>query len=461
LAKELGKMLQVEQVLQGHYQLKQKLGQNAGRQTWLAEDLQTKPSEKVIVKLLAFGGDIQWDDLKLFEREAQILKHLKHPRIPQYRDYFSINDRVLWFGLVQEYIPGTSLKELLTTGKRFTEKEVREIAESLLNILSYLHESNPPVLHRDIKPSNVILGENKQIYLVDFGAVQDKAATEGATFTVVGTYGYAPLEQFGGRTVPASDLYALGATLIHLLTGVPPADLPQKDLRIHFSDRTNASIKFIQWIEKLTEPSLEKRFTKAEEALNSLKNNRNYSLPVKKAVQPQKNRIKLNHSPYGLSIQLPSRKLSFGEAISIVLIVILLFNLGLSSLLLIFHTVLFADTFSFGIHSMLLLLWFLLGYRFLLNKFGYQTITFKAQSFLIEKWLFHYCVEQKKGSIKDIQDVFQSVQISHNRSFQANGKEEEMVTIQTTDKRYSFGLGLSAMECLWLAQEIKDWLTSR
>ncbi|HEY9299687.1 MAG TPA: serine/threonine-protein kinase, partial [Phormidium sp.] len=72
-------MLQVQQVLQGRYQLKQKLGQNAGRQTWLAEDLQTKTSEKVIVKLLAFGGDILWDDLKLFEREAQILKHLKHP----------------------------------------------------------------------------------------------------------------------------------------------------------------------------------------------------------------------------------------------------------------------------------------------------------------------------------------------------------------------------------------------
>ncbi|MBE9225523.1 serine/threonine protein kinase [Phormidium sp. LEGE 05292] len=454
-------MLQVEQVLQGRYQLKEKLGHNAGRQTWLAEDLETKPSEKVIVKLLAFGGDIQWDDLKLFEREAQILKHLKHPQIPRYRDYFSLDERVLWFCLVQEYIPGASLKDLLKIGKRFTEKEVRLIAESLLNILSYLHELNPPVFHRDIKPSNVILGENKRIYLVDFGAVQDKAAAEGATFTVVGTYGYAPIEQFGGRTVPASDLYALGATLIHLLTGTSPADLPQKDLRIHFSDRTNANTKFIQWIEKLTEPSVEKRFAKAEEALKALKNNRAYSLPVKKVTQPQENRIKINRSRHSLFIKLPSKELSFGDGLVCVIVILLLAQFSFGSIVLIIQAMLTASVFSFSLHSLLLSLWLFLGYRFLINKFGYQIITFKAQSFLIEKWLFNHCAHQRKGYISDIQDVFQSVQISHHNSFQANGTEEEMVTIQTIDKRYSFGLGLSAIECLWLAQEIKDWLNSR
>lgn len=74
-------------------------------------------------------------------------------------------------------------------------------------------------MHRDIKPSNLIWGEDQHVYLVDFGAVQAQAAVTGVTFTVVGTSGYAPLEQFWGRAVAASDLYALGATLIHLLTG--------------------------------------------------------------------------------------------------------------------------------------------------------------------------------------------------------------------------------------------------
>jgi Serine/threonine protein kinase len=92
-----------------------------------------------------------------------------------------------------------------------------------------LHELSPPVLHRDIKPSNLILDDSEQIYLVDFGAVQAQASVTGVTFTVVGTSGYAPLEQFWGRgAVAASDLYALGATLIHLLTNTYPADLPQK-----------------------------------------------------------------------------------------------------------------------------------------------------------------------------------------------------------------------------------------
>lgn len=263
-------MLHFGQVLQGRYQLKQKLEQNAGRQTWLAADLQSLPNQLVIVKLLAFGSEVQWDEVKLFEREAQVLKQLNHPQIPKYRDYFCVDDRLLWFGLVQEYIPGSSLKELLNQGKRFTQQQVRQIAIEVLNILVYLHELNPPVLHRDIKPSNLIWGEHEQVYLVDFGAVQDKAAKEGATFTVVGTYGYAPMEQFGGRAVPASDLYALGATLIHLLTGVVPADLPQQNLQIQFADRVSSSPSMVGWLQQLSEPALERRFSSARLALVAL-----------------------------------------------------------------------------------------------------------------------------------------------------------------------------------------------
>jgi len=264
-------MLQAEQVLHERYQLKQKLGQNAGRQTWLAEDIRVSPTELVVVKLLAFGGEVQWDDLKLFEREAQILKQLHHPRIPKYRDYFHIDERSLWFGLVQEYIPGSSLKQQLTQGKRFTEEQIRKIAVDVLLILKFLHQLLPPVLHRDIKPSNLIWGEDEQVYLVDFGAVQDRSHQEGTTFTVVGTYGYAPMEQFGGRAIPASDLYALGATLIHLLTGTAPADLPSRNLQICFEERVSLSRGMVNWIKTLTEPAPEQRFQSAVEALSALK----------------------------------------------------------------------------------------------------------------------------------------------------------------------------------------------
>ncbi len=267
-------MLKTEQVLQGRYQLKQELGQNAGRQTWLAIDLKTQPTQFVIVKLLAFNPQMQWEELKLFEREAQVLKHLKHPQIPQNRDYFSIDkqtgDGLPWFGLVQDYIPGYSLQQLLDQGKLFTESQVREIATQALEILIYLHELSPPIFHRDIKPSNLILNKDRQIYLVDFGAVQERATAEGATFTVVGTSGYAPPEQLWGRAVAASDLYALGATLIHLLTGTAPADLPQDNLRIQFADRVSLDSGFADWLEQLTEPAPERRYSTARQALEAL-----------------------------------------------------------------------------------------------------------------------------------------------------------------------------------------------
>jgi len=267
-------MLQTEKVLQERYQLKQLLGHNAGRQTWLAEDKTTQPRQSVIVKLLAFNPQMHWDELKLFEREAQVLKNINHPRIPKYHDYFSVDkemgDGLPWFGLVQEYIPGESLQQLLEQGKTFSETQVRQIAIEVLNILIYLHELSPPVFHRDLKPSNLILGKNERIYLVDFGAVQDKATAEGVTFTVVGTSGYAPPEQLWGKAVAASDLYALGATLIHLLTGITPSELQQDNLRIQFAEKVKLDADFTDWLYQLTEPSPERRYSTARQALESL-----------------------------------------------------------------------------------------------------------------------------------------------------------------------------------------------
>lgn len=265
-------MLQ-QQVLQSRYRLEAQRGHTgAGRQTWLATDLETQ--ERVILKLLAFNPQIQWQEVKLFERESQILQHLDHPRIPRYRDYFALDTSsesdLPWFVLVQDYIPGESLQERLERGELFTEAEAIDLAGSILALLVYLHEISPPVFHRDIKPSNLIRGEDGQYYLVDFGAVQDRARAEGASFTVVGTSGYAAPEQLWGNTVAASDLYALGATLVHLLTGIPPADLPQRHLTLQFRDRVNLSQGFGDWLEQLLAPSPDDRFQSARQAFKAL-----------------------------------------------------------------------------------------------------------------------------------------------------------------------------------------------
>ncbi|MDY7016330.1 MAG: type IV pilin-like G/H family protein, partial [Cyanobacteriota bacterium] len=242
------------------------------RQTWLAENIQSQ--KNVIVKLLPFSPQTQWQDIKLFEREAQVLQHLDLPRIPRYLDYFSVEKELggglPWFALVQDYIPGSSLQDLLKTGKKFTEAGAKDIAKQLLEILIDLHELSPPVLHRDLKPSNIIKGKNGKIYLVDFGAVQEKARAEGVTFTVVGTGGYAPPEQLWGRAVAASDLYALGATLVHLLTGVAPGELPQRRMRLQFRDKAKGSPEFARWLDKLLDPAVERRFVSARQALAAL-----------------------------------------------------------------------------------------------------------------------------------------------------------------------------------------------
>ncbi|MEC4987037.1 MAG: type IV pilin-like G/H family protein [Oscillatoria sp. PMC 1068.18] len=265
-------MFKPQEILQNRYQLEAELGNNANRKTWLATDLNT--SSPVVIKLLAFNPLMQWEELKLFEREAQVLQNINHPRIPEYLDFFSVEksseNELPYFALVQKYIPGTSVKKIIEKGKKFSQNQARYLAEDILEILIYLHELSPPVLHRDIKPSNIILGKDDKFYLVDFGAVQDKAKAEGVTFTVVGTSGYAPPEQLWGKAVPASDLYALGATVIHLLTGISPADLPQRQMRIDFSSKVELNPDFNYWLEQLIQPAPERRFTTAKQALSAL-----------------------------------------------------------------------------------------------------------------------------------------------------------------------------------------------
>lgn len=262
------------EVLHDRYEIQRQLGKNAGRRTLLARDLQTQ--ELVVVKLLSFDNDFEWDDLKLFQREAETLKALSHPAIPQYLDYFELGLTYgKGFAFVQSYVEGRSLEAHIQAGRSFSESEARQLAQSLLEILIYLHGRQPPVIHRDIKPSNILLTDRSgnspgQVYLVDFGSVQTLTASQGGTITVVGTYGYMPPEQFGGHATPASDLYSLAATLIYVLTGTHPVDLPQKDLRLQFASEVQLSSSLTSWLTWLTEPNWGDRSSSAQQALEAL-----------------------------------------------------------------------------------------------------------------------------------------------------------------------------------------------
>ncbi|GET38243.1 serine/threonine protein kinase [Microseira wollei] len=384
--------------------------------------------------------------MKLFEREAQVLANLNHSRIPRYRDYFSLDRQIgeglPWFGIVQDYIPGASLQELLEQGKRFSEKQVKSIATQVLDILIYLHSLSPPVLHRDIKPSNLILTEDEQIYLVDFGAVQDKAAFTGVTFTVVGTSGYSPLEQFWGRAVPASDLYALGASLIHLLTGIAPADLPQKDARIQFSDRITLNPSFVTWIEQLTEISIEKRFSTAKEALQGLKSGiyrPSRGTYTRKIPEPF-TFIKLSKSAEKMEIHLTSGGTKQIERFGCFGLIFFL-----SFWTFIFSLILFIIVWVNPIIGLTMFAFFGAG---LAIFFGKQThIYFDRKRFEIVRQAFNFTYSSRKGNVEDILGVFLTLQ----------GWVYE-VCIRTEDGFYQLGGALDEDEATWLAQEIQDWL---
>ncbi len=436
-------MLKTGDILQERYQISEKLGNNIAHEVWLARDIKIKPTESVVVKVFSTRGATQWDEFKLFERESKILKQLNHPYIPRYLDYFPLNQPIQGFVLVQEYIPGDSFKDLILQEKRFTESQIREIAKSILDILVYLHELNPPVLHRDIKPSNLICGKDGHIYLIDFGAVQYRAAVEGSTFTVVGTYGYTPIEQFGGRAVAASDIYALGTTLIHLLTGIAPADLPQEDLKIKFADRVNLSSDLVIWLGKAIEPDLKKRFDTAKIALKELQSEIVYDddSPVRlrqqsyysKDLVPSHTNVELEKSLDKLTIISPFIK-----------------QFDMFSIVIILHIICFIITIAaFGAAPPIFLL---------LITFSI-TITLTSQQrnrLLFHDNVFDICNNKKiikRGIIKDIEDVSQySKKYTINRCF---------ILIKTKEKKYAFGGDLTKYECIWLVQEIKSWLEQR
>jgi serine/threonine protein kinase len=379
------------QILEERYEIQKELGHNPGRKTLLAKDLETQ--ELVVIKILQLGTEVTWQDLRLFEREAQILQQLSHPAIPDYLNSFDLDlPDIKGFALVQTYIPATSLEEHIQLGRSFNEAEVKQIAKALLEVLNYLHTGQYPVIHRDIKPSNILLGNRSgnyvgDVYLVDFGAVKT-TAQQGGTMTVVGTYGYMAQEQFGGRAVAASDLYSLGATLIYLVTGKHPADLLGDDMIIEFEKSVNLSPDFIKWLKWMTQTTIKNRPSSAEAALTELKSptSADCELIVSKPSDSkillikEQDKLEIVNPPDGLNFL--TRVLSLVILFPISFFMILIFVLGLHSSITsgdIFFSTIFVIFFApflsviFAVWRKILFAWF--GHTYLsINKDKIQKI---------------------------------------------------------------------------------------
>lgn len=229
--------LQPGATLQNRYLIQGVLGVGGMGSVYRARDMRFPNVTKLVAvkEILNLAPDpaVREMIVKTFEREANILATLSHPAIPQIYDYFTQGDRSF---LVQEYIEGKDLEAYLADAPSLlAEEQVVEWAIQLCDVLSYLHNHQPdPIVFRDMKPSNVMLDQHHRIRLIDFGIA--RAFAGGQKGTMIGTEGYSPPEQYRGEASPAGDIYALGATLHHLLTKQdprlePPFSFAERPLR--------------------------------------------------------------------------------------------------------------------------------------------------------------------------------------------------------------------------------------
>ncbi len=239
------------------------LGEGANGRTWLARERKT--GLNVAVKELKFVEDFK--SFELFQREAEVLKSIKVEGVPRYIDSIFTPDMTGY--IIQEYITAPSLESFLEKGELFDEEEVYLILELTSKILFALQTQYiPAIIHRDIKPGNILYqrataNEEAKVWLIDFGAV-DNAHKQSSGSTIAGTFGYMSPEQLQGEVSPRSDFYSLGATALHLLTGVFPYEIPSELFALKFHpvieekapDTTKPMVNFL---DKLLASSAEKR----------------------------------------------------------------------------------------------------------------------------------------------------------------------------------------------------------
>jgi len=226
-------------VLRARYKIIELVGQGGMGAVYRADDLRLEGRQCAVKEVqLETEADFAAQSREQFHREASVLARLDHPNLPKVSDYFSEENRDY---LVMDFVAGRNLKEIMDEARRqgrfLEEKQVRAWADQLCDALEYLHGQAPPILHRDIKPANIRLTPGGTLKLVDFGLVKLLAPDDSRTITILqgrGTIQYTPLEQYGGDTGHTdirSDIYSLGATLYHLLTNQPPADVKQRFLQ--------------------------------------------------------------------------------------------------------------------------------------------------------------------------------------------------------------------------------------
>lgn len=284
-------------LINSRYLIERKIGEGGFAVTYLAFD--QKNNDFCVVKQLKTGSYSNEEEKKrieLFEREAKVLSRLSHRQIPEFRETLRENNN---FFLVQGYVEGKSYEDLIEERQEkrevFSEKEIIKFLLQLLPVLEYIHKNE--LIHRDISPDNIIYYKNlEKPVLIDFGAVKSFSQTElknGKALTMIMKNGYSPPEQMMyGKCSQSSDIYALAATVLRLLTGKKPGDLidPQT-MEWQWKEEIQVSKHLEAILERMLAPRPEGRYQTATEVLKELSR---YSQNIEEtvtipAIEPKKN----------------------------------------------------------------------------------------------------------------------------------------------------------------------------
>jgi serine/threonine-protein kinase len=223
------KQLDPGSVLNTRYEIVRRIGGGGMGAVYLAKDRNLGDAPRAVKEMVEAHLDPTQHEKAIgdFKRESLLLTSLEHPSIPTIYDYF-YDETLGRFYLVMKFISGGDLSSRLRTapGGRIDERTVADWGMQAADVLEYLHSRPKPIIYRDLKPANLMIdGNSGRVMLIDFGIARWVKQEEKGV-TAVGTMGYAPPELFGGRVEPRSDVYSLGATLFHLLTGSDPQDNP-------------------------------------------------------------------------------------------------------------------------------------------------------------------------------------------------------------------------------------------
>ena len=263
-------MLEIGSLLDGKYKILNKIGQGGMSIVYLA--MNEKANKQWAIKEMRKEKNKNYEVMKQsLITETNLLKELKHPYLPSIADIIENDDTII---IVMDYVEGRPLSDILAEEGTIEEESVVEYAIQLCDVLDYLHSQDPPIIYRDLKPANIMLRPDGKITLIDFGTARKYNYDSISDTTCLGTVGYAAPEQFAGETLrqtdARTDIYNLGATMYHLLTGVNPSEPPYELYPIRrWDERLSNGLEKI--ILRATRKDPEKRFNDCREMAYALR----------------------------------------------------------------------------------------------------------------------------------------------------------------------------------------------